>query len=488
MAHILIIDDEAYIRDVLSSRVERMGHIAHTAANLDQALPLLNRVGVDLVFLDVNLPDGSGLEALPLIKQSPSKPEVIIITAVGSSEGAELAIKNGAWDYIGKPFRKEEIILLIRQTLEYRAARMKQQNPLVLNTDAIVGKSPLMKACIAKVAHSASNTANVLIQGETGTGKELFAKAIHDNCPHTHENYIVVDCAAMPEALTESVLFGHKRGAFTGADTASEGLIKNADKGTLFLDEIGELPLSVQKAFLRVLQEKKFRPVGSSTEVVSNFRLISATNRDLEQMVDQGSFRRDLLHRLKTFTIDLPPLRLHKEDINCLALHYMDKLCEKHGIPKKAMLPDTLKVLNAHDWPGNVRELINAIEKAILSEPELPLLYPMFLPSRIRIAHANKYLRDKKALAQKDEGMGNPDLLVPTLPLESVFSPGESPGESLEHIPTLKNYRNNVLERVETVYLRYLMKETQQDLEAVAEIAGISKNRLYFLLRKYNLK
>ncbi len=476
MAKILIIDDEAYIRDVLSSRVERMGHIPAAAATLDQGMQILSRGGVDLVFLDVNLPDGSGLEALPLIKQSPSSPEVVIITAIGSTVGAELVIKNGAWDYIGKPFKKEEIILLVRRSLGYRNAKRQQNYPLVLNTDAIVGNSPLMKECIHQVAQSAANTANVLIQGETGTGKELFAKAIHDNCGLTNDNYIVVDCAAMPEALTESVLFGHKKGAFTGADTASQGLIKSADKGTLFLDEIGELPLSVQKAFLRVLQEKKFRPVGNSTEVTSDFRLISATNRDLEKMVDQGTFRKDLLHRLKTFAIELPPLRQHKEDINSLALHYMDKLCSKHGISKKALIPDTLRVLISHDWPGNVRELINAIEKAILSEPDLPLLYPMFLPARIRVSHANKYLREKKAVQAGDDGIDGDPPIVPTIPFESVLSLGNS-----SQIPTLKTYRSKAIERIENVYLKYLIQHTHKDLEEAARISGISKNSLSFL-------
>jgi len=484
MANILIIDDEAYIRDILSSRVERMGHVPAAAATIDQGMQILNRGTMDLVFLDVNLPDGNGLEALPFIKQSPSAPEVVIITAVGSTAGAELAIKNGAWDYIGKPFKKEEIILLIRRTLEYRDARLKQYQAPMLNTDAIIGKSPVMKECLFQVAQSAANTANVLIQGETGTGKELFARAIHDNCLLTNDHYIVVDCAAMPEALTESVLFGHKKGAFTGADTSSQGLIKSADKGTLFLDEIGELPLSVQKAFLRVLQEKKFRPVGSSTEVTSDFRLISATNRDLDKMVDQGTFRKDLLHRLKTFTIELPPLRQHKEDINSLALHYMDKLCSKHKIPKKVLMPDTLEVLISHDWPGNVRELINAIEKAILSEPALPLVYPMFLPARIRVSHVNRELKGKSSLAAGVDDADSDSPVVPVIPFGSVLSLGDLPGQ----IPTLKTYRSNALERIETVYLRYLIQHTRMDLDQAAIISGISKNRLYFLIRKYNLK
>jgi len=471
MAQILIIDDEEFIRDVLSSRVARLGHTAREAGSLSAAREVLVRHPVDLVFLDVNLPDGSGLSALPEIKSAPSSPEVIIVTAVGTEDGAALAIQNGAWDYITKPFRKEDIILLIRRALEYRLAHMAADNTVVLDTGDIVGSSVALRRSISQVARSAANTANVFIYGETGTGKELFARAIHDNCPLTPGNYVVVDCAAMPEALTESVLFGHVKGAFTGAEKNAEGLIRGADGGTLFLDEIGELPLAVQKAFLRVLQERRFRPVGSSREVQSDFRLISATNRDLDDMVSQGRFREDLLHRLKTFFITIPPLRDRKEDIQTLASHYLDKLCVKHRVPPKGLLPDTLAVLTAYDWPGNVRELINALEKAVLSAPELPLLYPMFLPDRIRISHASKDIPREDG--SDDQGdTGGPIL---SIPLEA------------DRIPSLKSYREKGVARMEQIYLKYLLKTTADDLDRGAGIAGISKNRLYFLLRKYRL-
>lgn len=470
MADILIIDDEDYIRDVLSSRVTRMGHDPDVAPDLKTGLARLEARPFDLVFLDVNLPDGDGLEALPRIKQAPSAPEVVIITAVGSAHGAELAIRNGAWDYIAKPFKKEEIILLVQQTLAFREARLQQENSRVLNTEGIIGNSTEAKACIRKLARSAANTANVLIQGETGTGKEVFARAIHDNCRLTRKHFVVVDCAAMPESLTESILFGHSKGAFTGADTRSDGLIKQADQGTLFLDEIGELPLSVQKAFLRVLQEKRFRPVGSSREISSNFRLISATNRDLDKMVAEGTFREDLFHRLKTFSIKLPPLRDRQSDIKPLATFYTEKLCEKHGIVPKAIPPDTLALLKAYHWPGNVRELVNAIEKAILSEPDLPLLYPVFLPNRIRLAKTRRHFKTPPP--------------SPSVPFDSILYLDER----ADTIPNLKDFRSAAVEKIETVYLRFLLKQTDYDLDRAAEISDLSKNRIYFLLRKYEIK
>jgi len=471
---ILIIDDEVYIRDILSTRVERLGDIAHTASTLEQGLKKLGQDTFDLVFLDVNLPDGNGLDALPAIKEDSHHPQVIIITAVGSIQGAELAIKNGAWDYIEKPFKKEEITLQVQRSLEFRHVKQYQSQRLVLDIDTIIGRSNGIKKCLQQVAQCAPGSVNVLIQGETGTGKELFAKAVHDNCMVTNEIYIVVDCAAMPETLIESVLFGHKKGAFTGADKDSKGLIEKADGGTLFLDEIGELPLSTQKTFLRVLQEKKFRPVGSTKEIKSDFRLISATNKNLDHMVKQGKFRNDLLHRLKTFVIELPPLRDRKEDIKALSLYYLEQLCKKHKIPQKALLPDTLRILEAHDWPGNVRELINAIEKAILSEPDMPLLYPLLLPARIRISHAEKGLKYLNANPSKS--------LLP--PLESLLC---RTGLK-DQCPPFKVFRNHALEQIEPLYFQNLLIQTDWNLDQAARVSGLSKNRIYFFIRKYYLK
>ena len=272
------------------------------------------------------------------------------------------------------------------------------------------------------------------------------------------------------------MLFGHVKGAFTGADKPSEGLIKKADQGTLFLDEIGELPLSIQKSFLRVLQERKFRPVGSSNEISSDFRLISATNRDLDKMVDQGKFRQDLLHRLRTFSIELPPLRTRKEDIQILVQYYMNMLCKKHSLKNKAVLPETLEILETYNWPGNIRELINAIEKAILSEPDLPILYPMFLPDRIRINFVDKKIGDIDTHDKPDTKSSDFS--------GSIFSSLYFPGQT----PKLKNFRNSAIEKIEILYFKSLLKQTNWDLEKAAEISGVSKSRVYFLIKKFNLK
>lgn len=253
---------------------------------------------------------------------------MIIITGLGDPDGAEMAVRNGAWDYIQNPFSLNSLILPLKRVFQYRDELAKRQKPAVaLKLDGIIGSSSQIKSCFDYLAQAANSEANVLITGETGTGKELFARAVHANGPRADRNFVVVDCAVLPETLVESSLFGHVRGAFTGADRASEGLIKQADKGTLFLNEVGELPISIQRAFLRVLQECTFRPVGGKSEVSSEFRLIAATNRDLDARVKDGKFRMDLLYRFRSLQLELPPLRQRQEDIRDMVLFYAAKIC-----------------------------------------------------------------------------------------------------------------------------------------------------------------
>ncbi len=298
MAEILIIDDDEMMCSTLAALVERSNHRATCAMTLKQGLRQATDNDIDVVFLDVKMPDGNGLDLLPEIENCPSGPEVIIITGFGDLNGAELAIKSGAWDYIEKGFSIKEITLSLERALQYRKEKKEvaQTRKMVpLKRDKIIGNSVALNHCLEMVAQSAESEANVFITGETGTGKELFARAVHDNSLRRHEKFVVVDCTSLPETLVESLLFGHEKGSFTGADKARDGLVKQADKGTLFLDEVGELPMVLQKAFLRVLQEHRFRPLGSNREVESNFRLIAATNRDLDAMVTEGTFRSDLL-------------------------------------------------------------------------------------------------------------------------------------------------------------------------------------------------
>jgi two-component system NtrC family response regulator len=320
MAKILIIDDDRSICLSLQAVIEKIGYESECAYSLTDGHKKATLDAYDVVLLDVNLPDGNGLSLLPKLKIITSLPEVIIITGEGDPDGAELAIKNGAWDYIEKPFSVDGITLPLVSAIQYRNEKKVPGNSIVLKREGIIGESAKIRHCLDQVAQAAMSDVNVLITGETGTGKELFASAIHENSNRKDNNFVIVDCAALPETLVESTLFGHVKGAFTGADRDREGLIKQADKGTLFLDEIGELPISVQKAFLRVLQEKRFRPVGGKEELKSNFRLVAATNRNLEQMIMEGRFRQDLLFRIKSLTISLPPLRERVQDIKELSL------------------------------------------------------------------------------------------------------------------------------------------------------------------------
>ncbi len=307
MANILIIDDDRLICDWIAKVVTELGHSSSYAHTLQEGLRKVQSEPFDIVFIDVRLPDGNGLDIIPKVKTSRFFPEIIVVTGIGDPDEAEIAIKSGAWDYLEKPASVKAIKLPVIRALEYRAERMSGKPAMVLRRKAIIGNSEKLNASLELLAQAANSDANVLISGETGTGKELFAKAVHYNSPRAQKNFVVVDCTALPETLVESVLFGHARGAFTGADRSEEGLIKQADGGTLFLDEIGELPLLIQKRFLRVIQEHSFRPVGGRQEVRSNFRLVAATNRNLEDLVRDGRFREDLLFRLRTVVIRITP-------------------------------------------------------------------------------------------------------------------------------------------------------------------------------------
>jgi two-component system NtrC family response regulator len=465
MAHVLIIDDDEMMCDMLSTMVSHMGHEVTCANTLQDGLQESSSRDFDVVFLDVQMPDGSGLDVLPRIRETPSSPEVIIITGFGDPDGAELAIKNGAWDYIEKPSSIKTMTLPLVRALQYREEKQARKPPVALNREGIVGNSPQMKACIDLVAQAANSDATVLITGETGTGKELFAYAIHNNSPRADKNFVVVDCAALPENLVESMLFGHERGAFTGADRAQDGLIKQADGGTLFLDEVGEMPLSTQSSFLRVLQERRFRPIGGKQEIESNFRLVVATNRDLEGMVTQGQFRKELLFRLRSFTIELPPLREHPDDIKELVLYYTAQICERYGTETKGFSPEFFEALFSYDWPGNIRELVNTMERTIAAARQAPILFPKHLPPHIRIDVARTSLRKEAPVVTSQLGDANP----------------------LSKLPSLRDFRENVISEAEKNYLQDLMSLTRGNIKEACNISGLSRPRLYALLKKYHI-
>jgi len=464
MAVILVVDDDPLVSESLLSAIQKLGHQGLSATTKTRAQELLETAAHDIVFCDVRLPDGSGLDLLPEIQRNANPPEVIIITGFGDPDGAELAIKNGAWDYVEKPLSLKGIRLAVERALQYREKKQTAGRSLALDREGIVGKSALLKPCFDLLAQASGSEANVLLSGETGTGKELFARAIHRNSARADSHFVVVDCAALPETLLESTLFGHARGAFTGADRARDGLIKQADGGTLFLDEVGELSFSIQKAFLRVLQERRFRPVGGSQEVQSNFRLIAATNRNLEEMVKKVQFREDLLFRLRTLTIELPTLRRIKDDLRDLVIHYTAKLCDQYNLPMKGFSTDFFAVLMAYDWPGNVRELVQSLEKAIVSAQDAPTLFPMNLPQHIRIQLA------RKSVGRKAEAPAS----------------GER-AAAMKELSSLAAAREAGLAEIEKEYLIRLVRESGRDINKACQISGLSRSRYYALLKKYNI-
>ncbi len=469
MARVLIIDDDDAMSGMLGDIVKQMEHEVEAASTLESGLKKAFSRPVDVIFLDVWLPDGNGLDALPQLREAPSAPEIIIITAEGDPNGAEMAIRNGAWDYIEKPSSLARMTLPLVRALQYRKAKQEEKPPMILKLDGIVGHSPRMKVCIDLLAKAACSSANVLLTGETGTGKDLFAWAIHQNSDRTQGNFVAVDCASLPATLVESVLFGHVKGAFTGADRSQEGLIRQADGGTLFLDEVGEMPPSIQKSFLRVLNERRFRPIGGKSEVKSQFRLIAATNRDLEQMVKRGHFREDLFFRLKALTMELPPLRERAEDCAELMVHYISKLCRQYGMDVKGYAPEFLEAIVSYDWPGNIRELVHTLERAIAYARYEPILFPKHLPTHIRVGLACRSLAGTRGR-------------------EAGESPGSGDGDGVSAVPgRLKDIRESALSEVERQYLLHLMAHTGWDIRAACRISDLSRPRLYALMGKYRI-
>ena len=368
---ILVVDDEQLIRWSLAERLKAEGYNIIEAATAADALAK-SADGVDLVLLDYKLPDGDGLSVLKKIKERTPDTVVIMLTAISNVETAVEAMKQGAYHYANKPFNLDEIALLVEKGLEttrlrreVRTLRASQAQPY--SFDRIVGESPAllaMKALLQKVAKSPAST--VLLTGESGTGKDLAAKAIHYNSSRASKAFMNITCSALPEALLESELFGHERGAFTGADRQKHGLFETADGGTVFLDEIGEMVPALQAKLLRFLEEKTFKRVGGSTDIHVDVRVISATNRHLQEEVRQGKFREDLFYRLNVLQIALPPLRDRGDDIAPLVTFYIDAYNSEFKKRVRGVTPEAMQQLQRYPWPGNVRELRNAVERGML--------------------------------------------------------------------------------------------------------------------------
>ncbi len=455
MAEILIVEDEAELARVMAEAVQHLGHNVDTAATIRECREWVAGRSYDVVFLDIRLPDGSGLEIIEAITHCPGHPEVIIMTGYGNPDSAMLAINSGAWDYLEKPIPLSDLTLSLSRAIQYRQAHLGHEVRETFKRGPIVGTSPAIERCLNLAAQAAAVDVNVLITGESGTGKEMIAHAIHENSHRAVGPFVIVDCASLPADIVEGILFGHEKGVFTGADRAREGLIQQANGGTLFLDEIGELPPNIQKAFLRVLQEGTFRPLGSKREFRSDFRLVAATNRNLDEEIRKGLFREDLFYRIRSVTIDLPPLRDRREDINTLILHYLDELCKRYRVDAKGFSPEFLELARQYAWPGNIRELIRVMERALVMASRDPIIYPKHLPSEIRV----NPLR------------GTEDREV---------------GEIQEHVPELldiRAYRRDADRR----YFRNLIRRTGGAMQEMVRISGLSQAQLYNQLKAHGL-
>jgi two-component system response regulator PilR (NtrC family) len=370
---ILVVDDERSMREFLEIMLAKEGYEVRTAANGREALAAVERELFDLAILDIRMPKMDGITALGHIKEISPETIVLMITAYASTDTAIQAMKQGAYDYVTKPFKIEEIKMTIEKALEKKS--LQAENFLLRQVvedryklGNIIGRSEKMKEIFDLVRKVAPTRTNILLSGESGTGKELVAKAIHYNSPRKDRPFVVLNCGAIPENLLESELFGHMRGAFTGAISSKRGLFETADGGTIFLDEIGELPLSMQVKLLRVIQDREFTRVGGTDPIQVDVRIVSATNKELEEAVRNGQFREDLFYRLNVIQLRLPSLRERKDDIPLLAQHFLGLFSSELGKDIRQISPDAMKILMKYDYPGNVRELQNMVERAVALE------------------------------------------------------------------------------------------------------------------------
>ncbi len=383
---ILIVDDDSGHRDTLSILIKGWGYRVEGADDGEAAVEKIRERPFDAVLMDIRMAKVGGIEALKQIKNYNPAVPVLIMTAYSSVNTAVEALKSGAYDYLTKPLDFDELKLSLERALDHTRLQVENESlrarlPSGFDLASIIGKSGATRRLVEMIAMVAPTEATVLVAGESGTGKELVAKAIHYNSVRKDAALVTVNCAALTETLLESELFGHEKGAFTGADKRREGRFVQADKGSIFLDEVGEIPLTMQAKLLRVLQEREVQRVGSDTPIKVDVRIIAATNRDLKQEVEAGAFREDLFYRLNVVTLRVPPLRERMEDVPLLAQHFLQRFGQKNRKVLKGFTPGAMDLLLKHSWPGNVRELENAVERAVIlamgnyiTEGELPLV------------------------------------------------------------------------------------------------------------------
>jgi DNA-binding NtrC family response regulator len=394
--NILVLDDEEVLQDILTLLIRKDGHQPFSALSGEDGLVLLEREEIDLVLLDLMLPGMHGMEVLREIRRRQPDVVVVVITAFSSIESAIDAMREGAFHYIPKPFKNEEVLLTVRKGLEQRRLTaenrsLKEQLRQRFAFDNIIGKSKPMQQVYELIQLAAPSRSNIMVLGESGTGKEMVAKAIHHHSKRAGGPFVTVNSGSMPADLLESNLFGHVRGAFTGAVASKKGLFEMADGGSVFFDEIGNIPLDTQAKLLRVIQEREFMRLGGLETIRVDVRIIAATNADLEAAVQQGQFREDLFYRLNVISVNLPPLRKRTEDIPLLAQHFLGQYARENEKAIRTISPPAMELLLDHHWPGNVRELENAIERAVVLSIGETLVEEL-LPSSVRQREATGLL------------------------------------------------------------------------------------------------
>ncbi|PWT98916.1 MAG: Fis family transcriptional regulator [Terriglobia bacterium] len=438
---ILIVDDELVVRDSLSKWFTSEGYLAHPVGGARQALECIQHQEFDIALIDIKMPGMDGMELQARFKEADPDLTVIIMTGYASVETAVQALKRGAYDYITKPVDPDELSHLVANALEHRharreVARLRQDLQEVQPGNELIGKSPAMKKVTELIEMVASTEATVLITGESGTGKEVVARAVHAAGPRRFMPMVTIHCGALTETLLESELFGHEKGAFTGAQYRKKGKFEVADGGTVFLDEISDISLKTQTDLLRVLQEHEIVRVGGNQPIKVDFRCIAATNKDLETLVKAGTFRPDLYYRLHVFCIDMPPLRARREDIPLLVSHFLNKFCMATSRPTPQISTEAMDLLVRHDWPGNVRELENSIERALVV------------------------------------GRG------PAIRPSDFAFPFQG-----EEVPT-----GRTLDEIERVHIERILRETQHNMSRAARILDIDRTTLYNKLRRYGVR
>ena len=482
MARVLVVDDEALMRTMAQVICNRLGHEVVLAGSIAEALRL-GRDPVDVVLLDVWLPDGNGLECQADFAHLPGNPDVVIITGNGDGDAAEAALRSGAWEFLTKPLQMRNIEQCLRHVLQFRQNRPTSSDQLVVDSGHILGSGPGMSHALKLLGQAAKSEVNVLLLGETGVGKELFARALFRNSARAARPFVTVDCASLPESLVESHLFGHSRGAFTGADRTREGLLLAADKGTLFLDEVGDLPQPIQGAFLRALELRRFRPVGEVREVGSDFRLVAATNKNLEAMAAEGAFRADLLYRLQGLTIVIPPLRERRDEISALARQAISRFCLKNDQPGKSLSDAVLDILLEYPWPGNVRQLIHCLERACLAAGGGDLLLPAHLPTRMRVDSVRRRMCREQSVAMDAVPAAGENLAEPLGDTRPAAQAVPCPSVENAAPPCLREWKA----RAEKTYVRQVWDLSGGDVRKAAGVAGISRGHWYELMKKNGL-